>query len=661
MVTDSRENRNVEDEILYRKALLEAQNEAIPDSVLVVDTKGKMISFNKHFVELWRIPKEIIDAKDDTAALAFAMTQVVDPQLFIDRVNYCYAHNDEAAREEVFFSDGRIIERYGNAVVGEDGTKYGWIWFFRDITDQKKSEKALRDSEERYQNFIAQSTEGIWRFEVDNPISIYLPIPEQIDLFFEDGYLAECNLAMAQMYGFEKTEELMGRRLKLFFPRDQDTEDYFNYFISSGYRAENVESKEIDRNGVTKYFLNNFVGMIEDGKLVRAWGTQRDVTDQKAADDRLKESEAKFRTLTETLPDLVWMTDEKGNQEYASSKWKEYSGIEPSDETSWERMVYPDDLLAVSKAWTNSLASGEFYNYEVRLKNKTGEYNWHFVQGEPIRNENGQITKWIGSCTNIQTQKNITQELEKLVEKRTSELQRSNEDLQQFAHVASHDLKEPVRKVLTFSHRLKDELKGDLTEKANSYLSKIENSAIRMYSMIDGVLLYSSLNALEQTKEQINLDEVMDNIEADLEVAIAETDAKIVYSQLPSFTGSSILIYQLFYNLINNSLKFYRAGVNPVIIIHEEKTSVEEINKHLLSPEKTYVKIVLEDNGIGFSEENAARIFGSFTRLHAKDKYEGTGLGLALCKKIVERHAGAIWAEGKEGEVARFSLLLPVE
>ena len=661
MVTNTTENRNGEQEILYRKALLEAQNEAIPDSVLVVDTKGKMISFNKHFVELWRIPKEIIDAKDDTASLSFAMTQVVDPQGFIDRVNYCYAHIDEAAKEEVMFNDGRVIERYGNAVVGGDGTKYGWIWFFRDITEQKKSERALRDSEERYQNFIRQSTEGIWRFEVDNPIPIHLPIAEQIDLFFEDGYLAECNQAMAQMYGFEKMEELIGRRLKLFFPRDQDTQDYFNYFIQSGYRAENVESKEIDKNGQTKYFLNNFVGMIEDGKVVRAWGTQRDVTDRKVAEDRLKESEAKFRTLTETLPELVWMTDEKGNQEYASSKWKEYSGIEPRDKESWKQMVHPDELIAVSKAWANSLASGEFYSHEVRLKSKNGEYNWHFVQGEAIRNENGQITRWIGSCTNIQYQKNITQDLEKLVERRTSELQRSNEDLQQFAHVASHDLKEPVRKVLTFSNRLKDELKGNLSDKANNFLSKIESSAIRMYSMIDGVLLYSSLNAMEQTKEQIDLNEVIDNIEADLEVPIAQADAKIMYSQLPSFTGSSILIYQLFYNLINNSLKFYKPGVHPVIIIQEETTSAHETNKHHLSPEKTYVKIVVEDNGIGFSEENAAKIFGSFTRLHAKDKYEGTGLGLALCKKIVERHAGAIWAEGKEGEVARFSMLLPVE
>jgi PAS domain S-box-containing protein len=661
MAPGSPQDQNAEQEIFYRKALLEAQNEAIPDSLLVVDTKGKIISFNKHFVQLWRIPDEIIDAKDDKAALAFAMTQVQNPQEFMDRVNYCYAHTEEAAKEEVAFLDGRIIGRYGNAVVGENGVKYGWIWYFRDITEQKKIEKDLRDSEERYQNFIRQSTEGIWRCEVDQPISIHLSAKEQIDLFFEYGYLAECNNAMAKMYGFENAEGLVGTRLNQIFPRDKDSEDYFNYFIQSEYRAENVESKELDRNGQIKYFRNNLLGIIEEGKLVRAWGTQSDVTEQKISEDKLKESEAKFRTLTETLPELVWMTNEKGEQEYASSKWKQYSGIDPEDRNTWEELVHPNDLGAVSKAWAQSLASGKFYSHEVRFKSKTGEYKWHFVQGEPIKNKDGQIIKWIGSCTNIQSQKNITRELEKLVEERTSELQRSNEDLQQFAHVASHDLKEPVRKVMTFANRLKDEMKTSLTEKANSYLYKIESSAIRMYSMIDGVLLYSSLNALEQTKEHIDLNEVLDNIESDLEVPITELNGHINYNKLPVITGSSILIYQLFYNLINNALKFYRQGIRPEITVSEESIQPNDLSVNKLSTEKTYVKIQVTDNGIGFSDENAGKIFGAFTRLHAKDKYEGTGLGLALCKKIVERHGGIIWAQGKEGVGASFIMLLPRE
>lgn len=140
-ITDVSDQKNREDVLKYRKALLEAQNEAIPDAILIVDTKGKMLSFNHHFVTLWRIPKEIVELKDDSLALQFAMTQLADPQGFIDRVNYCYANPTQITQEEVLFKDGRVIERYGTHVVGEDGTLYGWAWYFRDVTKQQELQK----------------------------------------------------------------------------------------------------------------------------------------------------------------------------------------------------------------------------------------------------------------------------------------------------------------------------------------------------------------------------------------------------------------------------------------------------------------------------------------------------------------------------------------
>jgi signal transduction histidine kinase len=139
------EREKTEEILKYKNALLEAQNDAIPDAILVVGAKGNMLSYNKHFTTLWKIPQDIVDKKDDTAALQFAMTQLVDPQSFIDRVNYCYAHHDEPAHEEVLFKDGRIIERYGNAVTGDNGVSYGWAWYFRDITAHKALEKQKDD------------------------------------------------------------------------------------------------------------------------------------------------------------------------------------------------------------------------------------------------------------------------------------------------------------------------------------------------------------------------------------------------------------------------------------------------------------------------------------------------------------------------------------
>jgi PAS domain S-box-containing protein len=347
-----------------------------------------------------------------------------------------------------------------------------------------------------------------------------------------------------------------------------------------------------------------------------------------------------------------------GKIEFGSKNWERYSGISDVSE-AWQAMAHPEDWKAIMTAWEQSVVSDTPFRYEVRLKNSEGEYRWHNASGEPVKDEKGKVIKWIGALTDIHEQKTFAEKLERIVQERTIELQRSNEDLQQFAHVASHDLKEPVRKVITFSSRLREELGKNISEKAATYFSKIEGSAMRMYSMIDGVLLYSSLNALEQTKELIDLEELMENIQSDLEVLIQQKGATFQYSNLPSLEGSAILIYQLFYNLINNSLKFSKNEVHPIIELFAEKAIVEELIKVGISHKRNYVKLLLRDNGIGFSNEEAGKIFGTFTRLHAKDKYEGTGLGLSLCRKIVERHGGAIWAEGKLGEGAVFTVLLP--
>jgi light-regulated signal transduction histidine kinase (bacteriophytochrome) len=269
--------------------------------------------------------------------------------------------------------------------------------------------------------------------------------------------------------------------------------------------------------------------------------------------------------------------------------------------------------------------------------------------------------RWIGAFTDIHDQKTLAQKLEKLVSERTKELHRSNEDLLQFAHVASHDLKEPVRKIRTFGSRMMHEYGNQLPANAKLYLFKMESAAERMYAMIDGVLSYSTLNAMQQANESVNLSELMQNIITDLEVLIQEKSATITSDHLPTISGSSILIYQLFYNLINNSLKFVAPGVAPVIRISQQTLSRSAVTARSLDAGRTYIKITLRDNGIGFHQHDARRIFQTFARLNPKDQFEGTGLGLALCKKIAERHGGLIEADSKFGEGASFSVILPLD
>jgi len=248
--------------------------------------------------------------------------------------------------------------------------------------------------------------------------------------------------------------------------------------------------------------------------------------------------------------------------------------------------------------------------------------------------------------------------LEQEVKHRTLELsqlnislQRSNEDLQQFAHVASHDLKEPVRKIRTFGSRLQDEYADILPDRARLFLDKIHNATERMFSMIDGVLAYSMLNASGQPIEKVDLNEVLKNIESDLEIIIQQKKATIKKGHLPTIEGASVLIHQLFYNLLNNSLKFSKADTTPVIYISGEiKGTADE----------PIAEIGFADNGIGFDSQHAQTIFDTFARLNSKDKYEGTGLGLSLCKKIVERHHGTVTAMGTKNNGAVFTIKLPL-
>lgn len=246
------------------------------------------------------------------------------------------------------------------------------------------------------------------------------------------------------------------------------------------------------------------------------------------------------------------------------------------------------------------------------------------------------------------------QKMENLVANRTDELARSNEDLQQFAHVASHDLKEPLRKIATFSSILLDEHANGLTPKGKLYLGKIEGAAQRMSVMIEGVLAYSTVTADLQAFETVSLNAVIEDVKNDLELAIIQKDAQIKYEMLPEVSGIRILIYQLFYNLVSNALKFAKEDVHPVIEIAATKEK-QVINKKA----GNYIHITVSDNGIGFNPDYAVKIFGVFSRLNPKEQYEGTGLGLALCKKIVNRHGGVIYAEAEEEKGATFHILLP--
>jgi PAS domain S-box-containing protein len=625
--------------------------------LLVVDDNADMLKYLKRILSAcWKVEA----VKDGKEALAVArreipdliLTDVMMPNMNGFELLYAIRQNSRTKHVPVILLSARAgdeatvegLEKGANDYLVKPFSASELIARVKtqlEITNAHQDNAQLRETQEELKKF---------KFISDHAFDAFI-------LMREDGTFAYLNDLALNRWGYTK-EEAKSIRVPDVDPIYQEEKFNEAFALAQKQNIPPFETLHKRKNGSIFPVEVSMGGLTLEGNP-HMFAVARDITERKKIENEIKESEERFRTLAETLPQLVWMTNEKGAYEYASGQWKEYSGLDPRQESTWQEMVHPDDMQATMNTWLKSLATGETYHVEVRLKNKQGEYRWYFGQGEPIRNEEGKIIKWIGAFTDIHDQKTLTEKLEKLVAARTKELQRSNKDLQEFAHVVSHDLKEPARKIKTFGNLIVNEFEEVLPEKGRLYLEKIENAANRLNGLIEGVLQYSSMDAVEQMNEPVDLNELLRNIELDLEVVVQQKGASIVYESLPVVEGSAVLLHQLFYNLINNSLKFSKPGTPPFIQITFERIKSMEVPEEGLHPDREYVKFKLKDNGIGFKQSDAQNIFKTFSRLNPKHKYEGTGLGLALCKKIVERHGGIIKAEGKENEGATFHLILP--
>jgi two-component system sensor kinase FixL len=246
---------------------------------------------------------------------------------------------------------------------------------------------------------------------------------------------------------------------------------------------------------------------------------------------------------------------------------------------------------------------------------------------------------------------------EEAKERHRQELERSNQELEQFAYVASHDLQEPLRKIRTFADRLESKSGDNLDESALGYLQSMRNAADRMQTLIQGLLTLSRVTTKGQKFVDVDLKQVAEEVVADLEVRIEEVQGKVEVGKLPQIQADSLQIRQLFQNLIGNALKFRREDEAPVVKIHGR--ILPEKSQLGRGPKEKQCRITVEDNGIGFDEKYVEKIFDVFQRLHPRDRYTGTGVGLAICKKIAERHGGTISATSSPGKGSKFTVIVP--
>lgn len=406
----------------------------------------------------------------------------------------------------------------------------------------------------------------------------------------------------------------------------------------------------------------------KEKKPIRLTGTILDITEEKSTLLALRTSEQKFRSLADTLPAMVWISDADGQLYYFNKSVYEYSGFSEEElaKVGWLDIVHPYDREENVQLWLASVKSGEPFLFEHRFRRHDGVYRWQLSRAVPQYNEDGQIEMWVGSSTDIHEHKVFTDELELQVEERTLELKNSNEalinsntELAQFAYVASHDLQEPLRKIQTFATMVAELEKTRLSEKGTEILQRLRSTAERMQQLVLDLLSYSRVNKMDNHFARTDLGYLVNTILQQLEDGIEQRKIQVQLDHLPVIWAIPFQMEQLFTNLLSNAIKFSDPSKNPVIQIRYKRWEPGNIAEAELNANWAYHQIDVEDNGIGFDNSYRDKIFQVFQRLHGKESFPGTGIGLAICKKIVDNHQGFINAKGETGKGACFRIYLP--
>lgn len=520
-----------------------------------------------------------------------------------------------------------------------------------DVTAQLEAEERLRDSElrsrvseERYRAFIEHSSEGIWRFETREPVPIDLPVEEQVRRYYETSYLAECNDAMARMYGFDSASELVGKSLAdLFVMEDTANRGMLETFVRSGYRLDDVETHEKDRLGSSVYFRNNLLGIVEDGRLVRAWGTQRDITAQRRSALEMSESEERFRLALDAGNVGIWDWHIRENRVTWSDRIYEFHGLGPEGfggrVEDFLNLVHPGDRERLGDAVRNAMEEGAPYEIEFRAVRPNGDIRWLLTNGKVIFGDDGKPLRMLGATVDV-------------TERRTAEeaLQEAARRKDEFLAMLAHELRNPLAPILNGVQILRR--LGPPEPVLIQQGEMIERQVIHMKRLLDDLLDVSRI-----TRRKIRLELRRLDVARLLHQA-AETVSSVVGAKRQNLTisvpGSSIYVTadetrltQVITNLLQNAAKYTEDGGRIDLIAESDET---------------FVTIRVKDTGIGMSPAMLQQAFELFSQAErALDRSQGgLGIGLTIVKELVEMHGGSVSAHSAgPGRGSTFTVRIP--
>lgn len=396
--------------------------------------------------------------------------------------------------------------------------------------------------------------------------------------------------------------------------------------------------------------------------------------------ERLTQSEQQYRQVTNSLPLLIFSMNSDGQLLYANQGFTTFlsATLPVLNSKGWFSHFHDDDYMAVKTSWIDSLSTGLPWKGDWRVRSGlTGDYVWHMVSATPLRDSDQRVIHWTGFMMDIDAQKVIERTLRDNEELRKNknrlensqqqladnigELNRSNTELAQFAYVASHDLQEPLRKIQAFSTMLTQQYAPALDPNAQDIIRRMQSATSRMQELIRGLLAYSRLNTEKPSLNKVALSSLLVDVQGDLEAAIREREAQIIIEPLPDIMGNGLQLRQLFQNLLSNALKFTPLNQTPIVHVRSQRIARDTMPDSLPKSSAMYLEVSVIDNGIGFDEKYIDRIFNLFQRLHGRSEYVGTGIGLAICKKVVENHGGYLSARSRVGHGSTFLIYFPIK
>lgn len=465
-------------------------------------------------------------------------------------------------------------------------------------------------------------------------------LPGLFYLFDEQGRFLRWNKHFEEVSGYSADEIFQMRPLNFFGKTDgQNIADAIQRVSQTGEAS--VEAGFLSKNKTTTpYFFTGKRFLFDRKPCVVGMGV--DITQRKQAEDLLKLSEERYRFALETTGQIGWSTPPDGVVE-DMPMWRQYSGqsLEEVKGWKWLAAVHPDDRESARKAWSNAADQKCYYATEYRIRRADGVYRNFMVRGIPLLNEDGSCKEWVGTCIDITDRKLAEDRLIATMK----DLRTSNQDLEQFAYVASHDLQEPLRMVANYMQLLERRYKDKLDQNARDFIGFAVSGAVRMQQLIDSLLEYSRVQSRKKPFGEVNLGALLKQVLRDLEKPVLAAGARITADPLPHVFGDALQLGTVFQNLIGNALKF-RGKNSPEIHIVADEFS-------------RYWKITVRDNGIGIAPEYQERVFKIFQRLHNQTEYPGTGIGLAVCRRVIERHGGETGVESEFGKGSSFWFTLP--